>query len=180
MQAPFSIAAGPTGHPLAMRDAIRFYFGFSIPITCCETSDAAISMVAGPGGQIAVLDAEAQGRWWAGLEEPSAPKIFAKLPFVEGPGRPADFAAYVVGPRLEQVPTPDIQVFAVEGGDGFGEVVADYGGVVAGRHGTEWLIELPVAATVDQLAAASGQTLGPVSRIGDFFQPIRVLTESAA
>lgn len=33
MQAPFAISAGPAGDILAMRDAIRFYFGFSIPVT---------------------------------------------------------------------------------------------------------------------------------------------------
>ena len=42
MQAPFGVAAGPAEDPLAMRDLVRFYFGFSIPVTNCESSEDAI------------------------------------------------------------------------------------------------------------------------------------------
>jgi hypothetical protein len=179
MQAPFAIAAArPRSARHARRDPLLFRLLDPRHLLRIERSSH--RAVAGAPGNIAVIEAEARRPMVEGLDCPRAPKIFAKLPFIHAPGRPADFAAYVIGPRMEQVATPDIQVFRSRGRARLGDGGRRYGGVVAGRHGTEWLFELPVAATVDQLAAASGQTLGPVSRIGDFFQPIRVLTESAA
>ena len=38
MQAPFGIAAGPARDVRAMRDVIRFYFGFSVPIADCGSA----------------------------------------------------------------------------------------------------------------------------------------------
>ena len=32
MQAPFGVAMGPSSDDLAMRDLVRFYFGFSVPV----------------------------------------------------------------------------------------------------------------------------------------------------
>lgn len=179
MQAPFAISAGPADDALAMRDAIRFYFGFSIPVACCATSQAAIAEVAASAQNIAVVAAAAEGRWWDGLAGDAAPKIFARLPFIEAPGRPAAFPAYVIGPPMQQVATPDIQVFAIEAGDRLADAAASLGGVAAGRAGDEWLVELPVAATLEHLAAETGEALGRVTRLGDHFQPIRVLAESA-
>ena len=41
-----------------------------------------------------------RGRWWGALAGARAPKVFAKLPFIEIPTRPADLPAYVIGPPL--------------------------------------------------------------------------------
>ena len=46
IQAPFGVIAGPTDDPLAMRDLVRFYFGFSVPVTNGKSNDAAIAEVA--------------------------------------------------------------------------------------------------------------------------------------
>ena len=48
------------------------------------------------------------------LPAPASRKIFAKLPFIEIPDRPADLPAYVVGPPLREKPTPDIQRLCLE------------------------------------------------------------------
>jgi chorismate mutase len=178
MQAPFAIAAGPADDPLAMRDAIRFYFGFSIPVTCCDTNGAAVSEVAASAQKVAVVTDKGQGRWWAGLLGEAAPKIFARLPFIECADRPAAFSAYVIGSPVKANGTPDIQVLAAEGGPAIADAVASFGGIVAARVDRHWLLELPVAATLDQLAAAAGGDIQQVSRAGDFFQPIRVLAEN--
>jgi chorismate mutase/prephenate dehydratase len=177
MQAPFAIAAGPAADAMAMRDAIRFYFGFSIPVTCCQTSEVAIGQAARSAQTVAVVAAERDGRWWSGLAGPAAPKIFAKLPFLEMPGRPADLPSYVIGAAVAQVTAPDVQVLSIKAGDRLGDAVSSLGGAVAGQAGNEWLVELPVAATLEQLATEAGEALGPVERLGDFFQPIRVLAE---
>ena len=74
MQAPFGVAAGPAEDPLAMRDLVRFYFGFSIPVTNCESSEDAIRRVAGSAKDIAVVAVPGEGRWWSELSAPPARK----------------------------------------------------------------------------------------------------------
>jgi chorismate mutase-like protein len=179
MQAPFGIAAAPAADPLALRDAIRFYFGFSIAVEDCASPAAAIDRVAGSAKDIAVVPAGADGRWWDGLSGAHAPKIFARLPFIEIPARPADLPAYVIGPRLEDKALPDIQVFAVPAADGVEAAIVSHGGRVTARADAEVLAELPVAATLDELAREAGR---PVRgrHLGGFHQPIRFLAERVA
>src|SRR5690606_12094635 len=90
MQAPFGVLAGPAKDPLAMRDIVRFTFGFSVPVEQAKTSAAAVAGVARSRKSLAVVAANAKGRWWDGLKGANAPKIFARLPFIERPGRSAD------------------------------------------------------------------------------------------
>ena len=49
MQAPFGVVTGPAVDPLAMRDLVRFYFGFSVPVSSAETNEQAIAEVASVG-----------------------------------------------------------------------------------------------------------------------------------
>lgn len=180
MQAPFGIAAAPAADALALRDAIRFYFGFSIPVTDCESCEAAIARVAASGREIAIVPAEADGRWWDTLAGPRAPKIFAKLPFIEFPARPADLPAYVIGPPLRDNAAPDVVVFAASGAEGLDAAVRSHEGRIAARSGDEILIELPVAATLDDLARGMAAPIANIRRLGGFAQPIRYLAERTA
>ena len=175
MQAPFGIAAGPAYDPLALRDVIRFYFGFSIPVAGFPTSEAAIARVAQSASDLAVVAAESGGRWWRSLQGPDAPKIFAKLPFIDLPARPAALPAYVVGPLLKDTEIPDIQVFSAAEADGLEAAVASYGGGIAGSAEGEALIELPVAATLEDLAGELGSPLQDVKPLGGFAQPVRMV-----
>jgi chorismate mutase-like protein len=178
MQAPFGIAAGPASDPLALRDTIRFYFGFSIQVTACDTAESAIARVAS-GRELAVMAAEAD-RWWDSLAAPQAPKIFAKLPFIELPSRPADLPAYVIGPPMRDVGAPDIRVFAVADAPGIDDAVAAHEGRVAGRSGDDVLLELPWAATLDDIGRDAGVPLDEVRELGGFAQPIRYLSRRTA
>jgi chorismate mutase/prephenate dehydratase len=180
MQAPFGIAAGPADDALAMRDLIRFYFGFSIPVTNCETAAAAIKRAAASGQDIAVVSAEASERWWGALAGPAAPKVFAKLPFLEIAGHPARLPAYVIGPPLKESAVFDIQLFAMPDANRLEAAILSHGGTVAGRNAFDLLVELPVAATLDDLAREVGQPLAKAKLLGGFFQPIRYLAERSA
>ncbi len=177
MQAPFGIAAGPAADRLAMRDAIRFHFGFSIPVADCETGAAAIRRVADSGSEIAVIAVEGAERWWDGLSGASAPKIFARLPFIELRARPAVLEAYVIGPPLKDKAVPDIEVVVLRSDERIKAAVAAHGGEVVAQAGDEMLAELPVAATPDDIAAEAGRPLGRVRRLGGFFEPIRFLAD---
>jgi chorismate mutase-like protein len=180
MQAPFSIAAGPANDALALRDTIRFYFGFSIPIASCESAVAAIDRVVRSGREIAVVPADCSERWWASLGGSNKPQVFAKLPFIEIPDRPADLPAYVIGPPLREKPSPDILLYIFPDGPDLVTVIASYGGHVAGRAGGEALVELPIAVTPADIAKARGKTSEGVRYVGGFSQPIRYLAERIA
>jgi chorismate mutase / prephenate dehydratase len=180
MQAPFHVVAGPVKDALAMRDLVRFYFGFSVPVEQARTSDAAIADVARSRKAVAVVAAQSKGRWWGGLVGANAPKIFAKLPFIESPDRHADLAAYVVGPPLKQSFVPDNRLVAVKAMPRLKQAVASLGGTVAGRAEEEALVALPVAVGIDELAKAVGFPVRSVREVGGFYTPIRWLSERVA
>jgi len=179
MQAPFSIAAAPAADEPALRDAIRFYFGFSVSITSCESASAAIERVARSGKEIAVVPAESSERWWANLGA-AKPQVFAKLPFIEIPNRPAALPAYVVGPPLREKPTPDIQLYVLNDAADVRQALGPHGGHVAAEAEGDLLVELPVAVTLAELAKARGGVIEGARTIGGFCQPIRYLAERTA
>jgi len=180
MQAPFGVVVGPAEDALAMRDLVRFYFGFSVPVSQAETSEQAIAEVARSRSQIAVVAASASGRWWDGLAGASAPKIFAKLPFIHIVERPADLPAYVIGPPLQDNHNPDIQVLAVSDAPKLQATVASFGGMIAGQAGKELLVELPIAVTIDDIGKDTGAPVANVQHVGAFFQPIRHVANRVA
>jgi chorismate mutase-like protein len=180
MQAPFGVVIGPAKDALGMRDLVRFYFGFSVPVTGATTDVDAIASVARSKKDIAVVRGEKRGRWWSGLAGANAPKIFAKLPFIDLPDRPADLSAYVIGPPLKQVLSPDIRVLVMADARGARAAVAALGGMAVSAADGELLFELPVAVGLDDLKRQLGSTLGKVRELGGFFQPIRFLAERVA
>ena len=180
MQAPFAIAAGPAPDALAMRDTIRFYFGFSIPVRCCDSPEAAIRLAASGAGHIAVVAAEARTPWWDALAAPGAPKVFARLPFIEVPNRPAQLPAYVIGPPLKETAPPDIRLIALQAGDGVEDAILSHGGHIAARGDGDLLIELPIAATLDDIAGEIGRPIRSARDVGGFAQPIRAVAQRTA
>lgn len=181
MQAPFGVVAGPADDQLAMRDLVRFYFGFSVPVSQAETNEQAIAEVARSRLHIAVVAAAPSSeRWWDGLAGATAPKIFAKLPFIDIPSRPANLPAYVIGPPLREAHDPDIQVFAISDAPKLQAAVASLGGMIVGQAGSEILVELPVAVTIEDIGKETGSPLDNAPHVGAFFQPIRRVAERVA
>lgn len=180
MQAPFGVVAGPASDALAMRDTIRFYFGFSVPVEPMETNAAAVARVAASRQDVAVIAAAAAERWWDGLADINAPKVFAKLPFIEISDRPAPLPAYVVGPPLKEPPVPDIRLIAATSSRALDDVARSLGGVVAARAEEGQLVELPVAVPIDEFATEAGMGTKDVEEVGGFCQPIRVVAERVA
>jgi chorismate mutase-like protein len=180
MQAPFGVIAGPAEDPLAMRDLVRFYFGFSIAVSVAGTNEVAIAEVDRSKKQIAVVAAASSGRWWDALAGPGAPKVFAKLPFVEIPDRPAALPAYVVGPPLKETPEPDVKLFAMADAPGLQAAIASFGGTIAAQSANDILVELPVAVTIADIAGDLGATPQNSRPVGAFFQPIRGIAERVA
>jgi len=180
MQAPFGVVTGPAEDPLAMRDLVRFYFGFSVPVTNADTNEQAIAEVARSKTQIAVVAALSSGRWWDSLASANQPKVFAKLPFIETPDRPADFPAYVIGPPLEDNHAPDVKLLAMGDAPGLQAALASFGATIAAEVEGDLLVELPVPVTLLDIGKAIGAPIHGVRNVGAFFQPIRFLAERVA
>jgi chorismate mutase / prephenate dehydratase len=180
IQAPFGVAAGPCRDPLLMRDLVRFYFGFSVPVSTFATAAAAIEHVAMTGCDVAVVALDGGERWWGLMADKLSPKVFAKLPFIEASSRPAAEPAYVIGPPLTPGAAPDMQVYAVSDDPKLDRAVHALGGSVAVRSDAEAVIELPIAATLGDLSREAGQAIQHRHPLGGFAQPIRFLSERRA
>lgn len=178
MQAPFGVAVAPAADRLAMRDLVRFYFGFSVPLSECASAEEAVARVAG-AGDLAVVPVAGGGLWWRELAKTDGARIFARLPAIEADRHPAALPAYVVGPPLGEDSDLDLAVLVLEatGGDLEAAVAIRGGRVVAGGP-DHWLAELPLAVTLEDIAEAlseAGGALVSAERIGALAAPIEVL-----
>src|SRR6202521_108233 len=86
VQAPFSVHADLSAGDALMRDSARFHFGFTVPFVANMGASgvvAAVSESKGDLGLVPALGVAGSGAWWAALEFDSAPKIIARLPFLD-------------------------------------------------------------------------------------------------
>jgi len=113
-QSPYSVHADISGGDGAMRDCCRFHFGFTVPYVPHDGAASVIEAVAGSTGDLGLVRVEADaGPWWRRLEEPAAPKIIARLPFVERPDHPAGMPLFVVAQPLAEAAVRDVCLYAV-------------------------------------------------------------------
>jgi chorismate mutase len=103
VQAPYSVHIDVSRGESAIRDSERFHFGFTVP--CVPHFGAAgvieaVARSAGDLGMFALDGGAAAGAWWTRLAEPDAPKVIARLPFVERPDHPAGLPVYVIAKPL--------------------------------------------------------------------------------
>jgi len=103
IQAPYSVHIDVSGDEARMRDSARFHFGFTVP--CVERFGAtdvirAVGGSAGDLGMFALDGGPGAGAWWTELAPPEAPKIIARLPFVERADHPAGLPVFVISRPL--------------------------------------------------------------------------------
>src|ERR1700688_915731 len=99
VQAPFSVHADLAAGDALMRDSARFHFGFTVPFVPHMGASSVVEAVSESRGDLGLIPAFATagaGPWWAALEFDSAPKIIARLPFVERANHPAAMPVFVV------------------------------------------------------------------------------------
>jgi hypothetical protein len=93
-----------------MRDSARFHFGFTVPFISHIGASGVVAAIAASRGDIGLVPAAtATGPWWAALEGDDAPKIIARLPFVERADHPAGLPVFGIAR-----PNPDALVTDVE------------------------------------------------------------------
>jgi chorismate mutase len=117
VQAPFSVHADLAAGEAAMRDSVRFHFGFTVPLVAHVGAAGVVAAVAASKGDLGLVRAGATadaGAWWSALEAASAPKIIARLPFVERSDHPAGLPVFAIArPHPEAVVT-DVEVWSVK------------------------------------------------------------------
>ena len=112
VQAPFSVHADLSTGDALMRDSARFHFGFTVPFVPHMGSASVVAAVSASKGDLGLVPAFAAtsaGDWWTALEFESAPKIIARLPFLDRADHPAALPVFVISRA-----SPDSMVTEVE------------------------------------------------------------------
>src|SRR5258708_6437780 len=114
VQAPFSVHADLSLGESAMRDSARFHFGFTVPYVAHFSAAAAVEAVAKSKGDLALVSAtSSRTPWWIELEAQGAPKIIARLPFIERADHPAALPAFVVSRVADSAMVTEVEMWSV-------------------------------------------------------------------
>jgi chorismate mutase len=115
VQAPYRVHADISGGEGAMRDSARFHFGFTVPYVPQPDASHVIAAVAGAAGDLGIFRLDqgvTAGPWWQALTEPQAPKVIARLPFIERPGHPAGTPVFVISRPLADAAVREVVLFS--------------------------------------------------------------------
>jgi chorismate mutase len=115
VQANYAVHADISGGDAAMRDSARFHFGFTAPFHAHPNAASVIATVAGSAGDLGVFRIDqgaSAGAWWRALTEAPAPKIIARLPFIERPDHPAGTPVYVIAKPIADAAVREIVLYA--------------------------------------------------------------------
>src|SRR6478609_3905428 len=116
VQAPFSVHADLSAGDAAMRDSARFHFGFTVPFVPhmgAASVVAAVSDSKGDLGLVPAVPVTGAGAWWSALEFDAAPKIIARMPFVERADHPAALPVFVLSRVAAEAMATDTAVWSV-------------------------------------------------------------------
>ncbi len=114
VQAPFSIHADLSAGESAIRDSARFHFGFTVPFVAHFSAAAALEAVAKSKGDLALVSAASSHTpWWLALEPTEAPKIIARLPFVERADHPAALPMFVVSRVASEAMATEVEMWSI-------------------------------------------------------------------
>jgi len=116
VQAPFAVHADLSAGDALMRDTARFHFGFTAPFEPHMGAASVVQAVAASKGDLGLVPAFAiagAGPWWTALEFDSAPKIIARLPFVERADHPAALPVFVISRVAADAMVTETEVWSV-------------------------------------------------------------------
>lgn len=117
VQAPHSVHAALAGDGAAIRDSARFHFGFTVPFVTHATAVdviAAVDRSKGDLGMFRIDEPTTTTPWWRLLEGDKAPKIIARLPFVNREDHPAGIPVYVVSKPLSDAAVREVVVASLD------------------------------------------------------------------
>ncbi|MGL4325425.1 MAG: chorismate mutase [Beijerinckiaceae bacterium] len=164
VQAPYKVHADIAAGDALIRDSARFHFGFTVPFVPWQGPEAVIAAVAGSAGDLGMFGAapgSSIGAWWRALEAEDAPKIIARLPFIERSNHPAAAPMFVIAKPLGEAMVHEVSVFSLRlerWHEGLHETIAALGGSLDGSagdaHGLSLVISVPGDDAMARLIAA--------------------------
>jgi chorismate mutase len=164
VQAPFRVHADFSAGEPAMRDCERFHFGFTVPLVGHKGAAAVLAAVAAAPADLGLVPVEAHaasGVWWAALEGKDAPKIIARLPFVERHDHPAGLPVFAIARPHPDAIVTDVEMWSLRLA-GWGrkpaQLLAGLAEAVAvpdrGFDGAALLVTVPQGRSVEAIADA--------------------------
>ena len=114
VQRPFSVHADLSSGDAAMRDSARFHFGFTVPFISHMGASGVVAAVSESKGDLGLVPATSgASAWWSALEFDSAPKIIARLPFVERADHPAAMPVFVISRVAADAMATETEVWSI-------------------------------------------------------------------
>jgi chorismate mutase len=160
VQAPYSVHVDVSRGDSAIRDSARFNFGFTVPFVPHMSPKGVVDAVEASGGDLGLLAVDA-GPWWLHLAEPRAPKVIARLPFVERSDHPAGMPVMVISKPLADGTARDVVLESIRVDrwrGGYVQAIADVGAEVLGAaaygSGLAMLVARPGALEASDLLKA--------------------------
>jgi len=179
VQAPFSVHADLSAGEPVMRDSARFHFGFTVPFVPHVGAAGVVAAVADAKGDLGLIPAFAVAgapAWWTSLEQASAAKIIARLPFVERPDHPAALPVFVISRAAADAMVREVEVWSVRvsgWGTGPARALAELAEVIAvpdrAFDGAALMISVPHGvsfAAVTQALVKSGASVRSSALVG--------------
>ena len=179
VQAPFSLHTDLSAGDALMRDSARFHFGFTVPFVPHMGAAAVVEAVSSSKGDLGLVPAfavPAAGAWWSALEFDAAPKIIARLPFVERADHPAALPVFVISRVAADAMATDAAVWSVRvsgWGAGPAQALSALADFIAlpdrAFDGAALLITLPKGVTLKAISAAlvkAGATVRSAALVG--------------
>ncbi|HZP75930.1 MAG TPA: chorismate mutase [Pseudolabrys sp.] len=164
VQAPFAVHADLSAGDALMRDSARFHFGFTVPFVPHMGAAGVVAAVSDSKGDLGLVPAIAvpgAGAWWNALEFDSAPKIIARLPFVERADHPAALPVFVISRVAADAMVPEAEVWSVRvsgWGAGVAQALASLAEFIAvpdsAFDGAALLVSVPQGQSFDAVSKA--------------------------
>ncbi|NVO16978.1 MAG: chorismate mutase [Rhodoplanes sp.] len=163
VQAPYRVHADLSTGEAAMRDSARFHFGFTVPFEGHLGAAGVIKALDGAHGDLGLVPAatSAGGAWWTALEGPDAPKIIARLPFVERADHPAGLPVFAIARPHPDALVTEVRLYSVRV-SGWSLKAAQAVGMLAevvavpdgAFDGAALLVSVPAGRTIEEVIAA--------------------------
>ena len=190
VQAPFSVHADLSAGDALMRDSARFHFGFTVPFIAHMGASAVVAAVSTSKGDLGLVPAVAGvGAWWSALEFDAAPKIIARLPFVERADHPAALPVFVLSRVAADAMATEAAVWSVRvsgWGASAAEALAKQADFIAvpdrAFDGAALLVTLPQGVSLDAISAGlvkAGASVRSAALVGSHARRYTVAADKA-
>lgn len=152
VQAKYCVHVDASGGDSPMRDTTRFHFGFTVPYVPHATPESVIVGVTQSQGDLGILRIDSglnSTPWWRSLHEPTAPKIIARLPFVDRRDHPAGLPVFVLAQPLAEAAARDVVIYSAfvdRWRKPFASRLEKLGGELLGNVGTDNGLSIMIAA----------------------------------